>query len=264
MKKILLANGCSMTYGLELFDDENKVCLDNEARERTAWPGRVKDILGFDEVYNLGVNSGSNDRILRTTISKVYEILETEKDCQLFVIIGWSGANRREFYIDGEWWQVVPYHDQTNVKLNDLTKIYREVAMHDEEHSLRFLTEVVSLQSFLKYNHIPYLFFDAIAPSKEQIINGRDAAKIYARNIDCMRYIGFNDINGCMADILKVKVPIWNGRHPSPEGHDWWARYLVEYIQENDLMNNELDECKISDFTGNNVREVEEVTYIYT
>ena len=87
-EKILIVNGCSMTYGLELVDDKNATEQDHIYRQKTAWPGQLKDLLGFTSVLNFAVNSGSNDRILRTTIYEVSRLC-ANSDYDIFVIIGW-------------------------------------------------------------------------------------------------------------------------------------------------------------------------------
>ena len=264
-EKILIVNGCSMTYGLELVDDKNATEQDHIYRQKTAWPGQLKDLFGFTSVLNFAVNSGSYDRILRTTIYEVSRLC-ANSDYDIFVIIGWSGPARREFYIDGEWMQVVPYHDHQNTKLNQLNRVYREVAWNDKECAIRFLTEVVALQSFLEVNKVPYLFFDAISPAKEQIVHSGNMGAPYIAQINAVRYMNLDDINGCMADILRKEVPVWNGRHPSPEGHKYWASVLFKYIEKHQLIQADFTRKSIIEMASINQeqRSQKEINFIYT
>jgi len=232
-RKLLFANGCSMTYGSELADDINQVCVDDAFRQANAWPGRLQKALGHAAAINWAVPSGSNDRIVRTTIQWVLgeHLQKGNSPDELLVVVGWSGPMRREFYVDRQWRQVVPYHDHENPSLQRLVEVYREVAWADFESSIRFLTEVLSLQSFLQVYAVPYLFFDAISPIQETLCFAGDDGLPYANAIDRKRYFGFDDINGCMADAVADAVPKWNGKHPSAEGHAWWSERLREYIE---------------------------------
>lgn len=262
-KKILVANGCSMTYGLELINEQTATKEDHIFREKTAWPGQLKELLGFDKVYNLAVNSGSNDRVLRTTLYEVSKLIQ-ESNVEIFVVIGWSGAARREFFIDNEWLQVVPYHEQSNKKLDKLNHIYREVAWNELECSVRFFTEVVALQGFLEVNSIPYLFFDAISPAKELIITGGNMVEPYLNQINELRYMNLQNINGCMADILRKEVPVWNGRHPSPDGHKYWANLLFDYIKRNKLLEKSFVKKTLQETGFQTERKLCDIDFIYT
>lgn len=231
-KKMLIANGCSMTYGLELFDDDNGACRDDGMRLANAWPSVLAEILGIETSINLAVNSGSNDRILRTTISSVSDCLISYEPQDILVVIGWSGSNRREFYVDGEWRQVVPYHEQENTKLNELVEVYRKVALDEVECSVRLLTEIVSMQSFLRDLGIQYVFFDSISPIREQIAIAGKIATLYTKLIKQDCYLNYSSMNGCMADVLRTDGNYWLRRHPSSVGHRRWADILLSFISE--------------------------------
>ena len=102
---ILLANGCSMTYGSELSENHHE-------RMASCWVGQLAQKSAACRAVNLGYPGGSNDRILRTTIEWISKHYLTKiKDRMLFVCIGWSSPMRREFYIDDQWRQLIPYHD---------------------------------------------------------------------------------------------------------------------------------------------------------
>src|SRR5580658_8310376 len=108
----LYSNGCSMTYGSELHDDAiSRICSNDTYRWRYAWPNRLGEMIGATGVYNDGVPSGSNDRILRTTVEFVSTWLgKGLPPSALIVIIGWSQPRRREFYVDGDFRQILPSH----------------------------------------------------------------------------------------------------------------------------------------------------------
>lgn len=163
--RVLFANGCSMCYGTDLFDDPNTgFCFDNEARWRAAWPGQLGRLLGYTSVVNDGFPGSSNDRILRSTIRWLVEDVPALKaaGAELLVVIGWSSPMRREFHISGEWRQLIPYHDYTDAPAAMINRAYREIAWSDEESAIRFATQVLTLKWALERASIPYLFFNAL------------------------------------------------------------------------------------------------------
>jgi len=234
---ILYANGCSMTYGMELCDDaETGACTDDAYREAHAWPGRLAGFLGADEVVNDAVISGSNDRILRTTIQWVLTNIHRLASQPVLVAIGWSGAMRREFYVDAAYRQVIPYQPHPHADTERLLAVYRDVAWHERECGERLLTQIVALQSFLAAHRIPFLFFDAIEGSFDAIGRAGLADSPTVRSIDRRRYFGFGEEHASMAATLERTELPWCGRHPSPEGHDHWAQKLAVAIIENDAI----------------------------
>jgi hypothetical protein len=264
-ERVLFANGCSMTYGSELADEEGRRCVDHATRERLAWPNPLRMRLGYDHAVNHGVPSGSNDRIVRTTIGWVLEhwVRAGRPPEDLLVVIGWSGSMRREFYIDEQWHQVVPYHDHENEKLHRLNLVYREVAWHERESALRFLTQIVSLQSFLRLYKIPYLFFDAISPVQEDILHAGEEGKLYEEAIVAPRYFGFDEMNRCMADVTAEAFPSCTRRHPSAEGHAYWAGLLAESIARHGLLDANSAPMLAVTGTCQEPRQREPTRYVY-
>ncbi|MBF0145340.1 MAG: hypothetical protein HQL84_05655 [Magnetococcales bacterium] len=237
---ILYANGCSMTYGYELIDDpETHVCLDDPYREGHAWPSRLAHRLGGGRVVNDSIPGGSNDRILRTTIRWVLDFLDAEGEAgreRLLVVIGWSDPMRREFFIDGHWKQVIPYHDYPDLPaLNRLNTVYREVAWNDHESACRFATQVLALQAFLQRYGVRFLFFDALKSCQEIFAMARSEVA-HVRAVDQRTYFNFVTCGSSMAEILSVATPQWKGRHPAEDGHDYWAERLAGYLAGQSLL----------------------------
>lgn len=237
----LFANGCSMCYGSQLFEDPiTKLCFDNHSRFKASWPGIFGKQFGFKRIVNLGYPGSSNDRIVRTTISWILEnwLLRSLPTDSLFVIIGWSGPMRREFYIGEEWRQLIPYHDYEDPEASLFNRIYREVAWNEYESAIRFSTQLISLQSFLKFHNIPYLFFDAITPIKDLFNLFPSALNGYLSQIDKNRYFNFLEENGDMASALNCSSAnsCNNERtHPNIEGHTSWAQKLVDFTKNSNL-----------------------------
>ncbi|MGG2464369.1 DUF6071 family protein [Streptomyces sp. RGM 3693] len=225
-----------MTYGMELVDDTSDDPELHAYRRAHAWPGRLGDVLDADEVVNDAVISGSNDRVLRTTIDWLTERQRSFRDRGVLVVIGWSGAIRREFYVDGTYHQVIPYQAHPHPAVGRLLDVYRDVAFHDVESGERLATQALSLQAFLRLHRIPYLFFDAIESSYDAF--GRaglaDAARTAA--VDRTRWYRFGDPDGAMADVLRAAGTDWKGRHPAENGHEVWAHKLASHIMKHRLV----------------------------
>lgn len=235
---VLFANGCSMTYGSELYENtESKVCFDHAMRMKSAWPGVLGKKLGFSRVINQGYPSSSNDRIVRTTISWIIENwLETSLPTDsLFVVIGWSHPMRREFFIHDEWRQLIPYHDYVDPPASLLNRIYREVAWSEYESAIRFINQVILLQQFLHSHHIPYLFFDAIVSIGQTNIDAKGALDPFFKTINEKQYFNFKDQNGDMARKLGIDQEGSTRKHPNEQSHSRWAELLAQYIEQQNL-----------------------------
>jgi hypothetical protein len=73
MKKTLFTNGCSWTWGGSL----EEYWETEEDRLKLVWPHHLGNLLRADNVVNLSLSCGSNQRIVRTTLnwllSKTYK-----------------------------------------------------------------------------------------------------------------------------------------------------------------------------------------------
>jgi hypothetical protein len=88
MTKLLIANGCSVTYGTELTD-----------KARESWPAVLGNLLDVP-VVNLACTGGSNRRMVRTTVSNVDRVCrEAGVDAaDALVMCMWTGPDRTEYF----------------------------------------------------------------------------------------------------------------------------------------------------------------------
>lgn len=91
---ILLANGCSWTYGggLNLDHPDQRAELD-----QLTWPKHLSDMLGAERFVNLAEGCGSNQRIYRTTLDWILAQTKETLDNTVAVIQITEGA-RYEYY----------------------------------------------------------------------------------------------------------------------------------------------------------------------
>ena len=105
----LYANGCSFTWGGELFKnvhdeygnilDESNPSEVNQRRLNVTWPKHLSDLLACTEFHNHGMGCGSNARIVRKTLEFfVPKVLNGEDLSDWIVAIQWSEPSRFEFF----------------------------------------------------------------------------------------------------------------------------------------------------------------------
>lgn len=224
--RTLYANGCSFTYGSEIIAGVDEALIPAQKRWSLSWPGQLGRELGFDRVFNDGVPCSSNDRVVRTTIRWVlHELAAGVAPADLFVVIGWSSPMRREFRINGSWRQLVPHHDYHDLELDIFARTYRELAWDPVEAAVRFATQLVVMQSFLRANHIEHLFFDALEPLARTRSACPELVDGYLSSLDRARYFQFMVEDGALASL----GPAAQRRHPTPEEHAAWARELARF-----------------------------------
>ncbi|MFI0898179.1 DUF6071 family protein [Streptomyces sp. NPDC020983] len=221
----LYANGCSLTYGSELHDDpRTKVCDNDRYRWTHAWPNRLAELAGAVGVHNDGVPSGSNDRIVRTTIEFLARWQRAGLPAgALMVVIGWSHPARREFYVADGYRQILPGHYYDLRGLDRLVAAYRRSAVSPVEQSWRLASQAGSLAAVLRDLGTPFVFFNAITatPLPRQLA-GSFVEEVFAPE----RFLGARDAAETMAGFLRGKDGAWRGQHPSESGHDAWARRM--------------------------------------
>jgi len=235
-------------------------------------------LLNIDEpTISMAKGGRGNDRILNTTMHWFFKNPEKMKDT--FVSIGWTTGYRWDYVssatkpkekqggikgellkFDYQWgtWQL-PHHDffmrdkDFDIELASAVKLY---------------TNILSLQYFLKYHNIPYVFYHALTNDlPETEVNGkhRPDLKLLKDQIDRKHYFNFEQSDHAKENVLmqlnnrssvdhRVHVPnvdyvqshfefcAKNGwtkspsdGHPNQQGHHAWADCLFNFVKENDL-----------------------------
>lgn len=232
---LLYANGCSMTYGAELggmgsFAETER---ENKYRIEHAWPNQLGKLLNMQSI-NDAKGGSSNDRITRTTLEWISKYRSEGKDLtKLFVVIGWSGEQRREFLSNrGEWYDLLPHWIPKNNKpIAKITKIYIRYFFNRQADVIRSTIHFITLQSFFKVHNIPYLFFNAL---HEYILKDFNTeAKHLYKLIDFRR---FYLVDGGMYKNSQ-EYPVGPNNHPLEKGHKVWANQLYDCIIKRGLLN---------------------------
>ena len=248
--KLILCEGDSWTAGdiidPKIFGDRlDKV---NDPRNRPyrlpkVWPHKLGNLLGV-ETDNNSVSGSSNDGIVRRLLKKVPELLNTYEPKDLFVIIGWSSPERKDFYYDYDgkkYWETfhpfaITDPQQLSQKPEDQQEFYKSYIKYywnEGEYFSRYMHNNLYLHYFLKSNNIDHLFFDAFYQTEsghyhtEQM--RKDGIKTENKFIeitkDFYKDISFKNF------ILEDKHFSKDNSHPNEMGHQLWAEELYKDLQ---------------------------------
>lgn len=239
MKKTLLTNGCSFTWGGGL--DYPEPPMDHE-RWANVWPGILSEKIGYNDV-NLSAGCGSNARIFRTT----YDWITSQDPDTLsntFAIIQFTEPSRYEFYqpewrewakikIDVSQVRATSYDEQDH--LQDLSQ-KRYETYTPEEGKYSFLSYLCATKSLLDSHNIPHAFFTYghIEMENTTYVNqnfiwvnhNMELSTFYGMALDNWGFAE-NHTNGELKDHWDT---IHNDGHLSHYGHREFAEYLEKKL----------------------------------
>ena len=243
--KLILCEGDSWTSGDMINPklDYNFVNHpDNDSyRLPKVWPYKLGKLLKTNVVNNAAAGS-SNDAIVRRTTNKVLELLESNKAEDLFVIVGWSSPERKDFYQkENQWVTIYPAQldKRDDEVLNNFTKVYVEHFWNEKEYISRFINQNLYLHYFLKYHNVKHYFFESFWEQKN--------SDIFVDN-DIVDVISKDETNTAK-HFLKIKDEIYkpisfrrfimrnfslhnakyfNEHHPTEQSHQLWAEELYK------------------------------------
>ena len=154
--KHLVTSGCSFS--------------DYENPERT-WPLHLQDLIQDEyRFYHLGACAQGEDYISRSVICKVNELLKDNNSDDIFVIVGWSGLQRRAILVNNETtkmhyrfkdWKMGPSESMRGVPIGswqDFDDEYQKI--QSEEHNIiQSMEHIIRAQDFLRVRNVDYKFF---------------------------------------------------------------------------------------------------------
>ena len=259
--KLILCDGDSWTAGdivdPEIFGDqlEHVNHPDNRPyRLPRVWPHKLGKLLEV-EVENISVAASSNDAIVRRIVENVLDILKVYDGSDVFVIIGWSSPERKDFYFKGDWdgdfiesWETLyPAQLEQSLPNKDVEKFYDtylKYFWHSEEYINRYVNQNLYLHYFLESKGVRHLFFDAFYQSKK--VNMYDNYDLVEelKNMETNVIKEFIDIrekffkDGSFRKFLmkpntkEFKKDLFEGFHPSERGHQLWAEELYKDLKD--------------------------------
>jgi len=233
----LFANGCSFTWGGELYKslyDTNGQLLDytnpdpiNKERLTRVWPFQLAKRLGADSCVNLSMGCGSNDRIVRTTID--FFTQESEKDWT--AVIQWAHPHRFEYWEEETqaWTLIIPQCGTLGKNVNGdvfdrvskfKDQVYRNYT--DYTYAQKYWTQVVSLANFFIANNIKYYFVNLMPNSYYNLLDLHQQQ--YLENK--INWIG----QGPRHDLVNMFDSRFDTAHPTESGHKQIADYFYHRI----------------------------------
>ncbi|MBI1394050.1 MAG: hypothetical protein GC152_15055 [Alphaproteobacteria bacterium] len=224
---LVFANGCSMTMGAELVSPETD-----------AWPAILAERMNAP-LRNVALGGAGNDRIVRTTMTFVAEYLGSGGATNdLFVLIGWTSPDRREVAFSQEegtadpdqFWISLQMHFPPQDAPEDLValrRVIRRSFWSDRESLTRYLTSVISLQSFLAAEGVRHLFTQALP-----IAQPHPELTMLRKRVRRDRFAGFDDPSGDFLTFVRAGgFPSGPDGHPLRAGHRAWAERLAKHVE---------------------------------
>ena len=258
----MLCDGDSWTAG-DLIDPELGMDFshvnhpDNDSyRLPKVWPHKLGKLLNI-EVSNISEAGSSNDGIVRRVLKRIPELLNTYEPKDLFVIIGWSSPERKDFWYNGPpvldekssyfrkqeyvsyWETMYPAELEHGVlkfgksPLADFYKLYFQYFWNEEEYMERYIQHNLLIHHFLNSYGVEHIFFDAFYQTKEMgIYSEMDENKL--EQLEEIKNSNF--INQTFREVLmdgKVldKELFGEDFHPTEKGHEIWANELYKKLK---------------------------------
>ena len=172
---------------------------------------------------------GSNARILRTTRDWLEH---TPVNQDLLIIIQWSTWEREEWHHQGQYYSIMDnWYKHLPPELSDRYHAWVKTNSPEklEQNARAFHEQIYQLHKFLQESNIPHLFYNCmynffgVKPAEQKDWN------------NC--YIGPYDNDASYYWYLKkqgYESDHWY--HFGPDGHQAWADFLVNYINDHDLI----------------------------
>lgn len=252
----LFANGDSFTYGYEL------------SNRKDSYPYILGNLLKTENVYNLGICSGSNEYIFRTTMDFILEHSNDPNYLEnLLVVIGWSSDIRWEGFLDeynifvqlklGREMRIVDEKDcsiirneaLTNVMSKTKLKVYNNIS---EDFLSNFKKSVIynnamkyysifSLHNILLNYNIKHIFFNSLTEYSKinRKFNMPKSTEILSRknlinNVKLIKEKLIIDKCWIPDTMEEFCSPYPKGsfeNHPLEEGHIEWGKHLFNFIE---------------------------------
>lgn len=193
MKKVLLTNGDSWTFGSEIMAPE--FCVpkgtvgtgmagrykqgyddwkpyNDYYRVPRIWPTYLAENLDIPTVVNLARPARSNDTIYEHTIDWILENYITKKKSTkgLLVVLGWSSPERKNITISDEdgnarwltlWPQMATPQFYSSSVIKRFLKFYITYQWIEQEYLKRFVEHNYNFQNFCKLHKIDYYVFNS-------------------------------------------------------------------------------------------------------
>lgn len=244
-KRLFFTHGCSHSSGAELPGDTG----DGLVRENS-WCNRVATNLGFrsKRTVNRAVPCSSNDHIVRETI----QWCSNHSHENPFVLVNFTGPDR--IYMRS------PRQERRNpqgvIRLTpgctanppreaapELVRMYQELLYTEwgdwPTQQTRLLEHTLLLKTMLDSWGLEYLITSTITPFDTYWTTRSEPQASLRKQVQSPRiYRNFEQPEGIYYQTCAERFPdeIAPGLHIGPQGQQWWADRITEYLLVNDLV----------------------------
>jgi len=164
----LFTNGCSWTYGGGLDLDQP---YQEAERLKVVWPHHLGKLLNTDQVVNLAMGCGSNQRMIRTTFD--WLLTQTKQElADTIAVIQFTEPSRFEINYENDWYnckigcvtfgdnRVANTHEE-NFKVQEMYSLVesRFVTYSDVEGDYSLLSSATSIDNLFKQFHLKDWYF---------------------------------------------------------------------------------------------------------
>ena len=190
------------------------------------------------ELINHGLSGSCNERIFRTTVRDILNILGAHKSNDVLVLIGLTNTFRSEYwstlpgkYQDGHF-RSFTVSDQSGEAKNYQQEFYK---MYDQEAAItNLLHQLVMLTGFLKSQKVKYLIWTN-TPHLTPIDFDADFVQPFYKSItqdaDVLTLFDFNFCEFARAHgHPTMDQPYEQGGHPNAQAHKDFADFLMTKI----------------------------------
>lgn len=232
---ILYANGCSHTAAAEAVipaafaEDDGRHGIDRRPHPinlAASWCKVLSKSLGADLICEAESGS-SNDRILRTTQSWIEN--NPDKLSNLFVAIQWTTWEREEWLWRGTHYQVnASGQDWVPKELRSRYRAYI-IGIDYQQKTQQWYDKIWQFHLWLRDQNIKHVMYNGWSTFSD-MPDRRDWHS---------QYIGPYDRDLSYNSVLKNNGFEWatpDHYHFRADGHRFWAQYLLQYINRNQLL----------------------------
>lgn len=222
-------------------------------RLQKRYGGLLANKMNIPDVVDLSLPGAGNDYIERqllTYLGQENYLNGTNDPSEIFVSIGWSSPERREFTLKdntpinyGPWFSIYKYGTDY---VDEFLKLYMTYFNSEKESAIRYFNQVLTVQSLLKSLNIKFImhqaFYDGMhwrkledLHAKAKSLNNLTQAEVNIwEAIDDRTFLN-KDFTA--AHYLRSKKEVcFYKEHPNERGHQLLAEYFYSLIKLNKII----------------------------
>lgn len=235
--KFIYVIGDSFSFGQELGGSDvpkGQFYVFTDYMRKYSYTGLLADKWGVTNYVNDSLPGGSNDRIVRHVMTELPKHFSLYNPNEIFVFISLTHAARREFFYN-DYKKYIPFivaHEPRKDSMPIYTLWENYVLNFDNptEQADRYMSQILSMQSFFKSFGINYIF--------TRSMNDDHNFTAAFNNIDSSVSMLLDRKHFPRIDPFNVFVSTRNAsfgkyHHPLEDGHRIWAEYVGKYIEDN-------------------------------